>query len=181
MKVLILLVLLSPQVMAHRLFWNPGSSLEHAYLLNYSLQSNFIIGELKAYEADFFLVSGASQQDMIIALLAPQACPDFLPELWIIAKTLPETQKAPFALPADYKSLRVDNPWQSYQDYLIQARLGPNVRLNLNEAFYFVVYAGALSGSYIVYKVGRDAIGGQAEGFEALARFVRCQAIDGVE
>jgi hypothetical protein len=182
MKTLIVaLTLLAPQALAHRLYWNNHSSLEMAYMLDQHLLSSFIIGELEAYQVDYYRLSEAASKEMIIALLAPQACPDFLPELWNVAKTLPETQEAPFEVPPDYKSLKVDNPWKIYQDHMINARLGPNVRLNLDEnEFYFVVYAGEFSGSYITYKVGRDAIAGDAEGFDALARFARCQRINEV-
>lgn len=182
MKVILVLSFFSSFAFAHRLFWNDGSSLQEVYPIDQHIVSSFIIGELKPYQADYYQFSQVANRTIILALLAPQACPDFLPELWILAKTLSETQDAPFDIPADYNSLKIVNPWQSYQDYMIQARLGPNVRLNLKEDdFYFVVYAGKYSGPYIAYKVGRDAIGGSSEGFDALARFVRCQNLEEAE
>jgi hypothetical protein len=176
----ILLTLLAQHALAHRLFWNPDSmTLEQAYPIDNSIFSVFIIGNLSPYQADYFHLTQVANQPVILALLAPQACPDFLPELWIIAKTLPETQEAPFEVPPDYKAIKVENPWRIYQDYIISARLGPNVRLRLDEqSFYAVVYANHASGSYIAYKVGRDTIGGSVEGFDALARFVRCQILE---
>ena len=101
-----------------------------------------------------------------------------MPELWVIAKTLEETEAAPFPTPFGYKALRVDSRWQPYRDYILTARLSPNkaaIRTALDESgYYLVVYAGAAAGYYIMIRGGRDAVGGTTEGFDALARFVRC-------
>jgi hypothetical protein len=179
-KVLIVFLLtVSSTVWAHRFYWNPASmTLETAYLFDTLPLSSFVIGELEQGETDFLQLPLPESTEAIIALLAPQACPDFLPELWVVAKTLPETEEAPFDIPEGYKSLRVTNEWQPYKDYIITARLGPNVRLALDETnYYLAVYAGENSGSYIAIKTGRDTIGGTEEGFDALARFVRCEKV----
>jgi hypothetical protein len=165
--------------LAHRFYWNPDSmSLETAFVLDTLPLSSFVLGELEPGETDFFQLPLPKGEQTILALLAPQACPDFLPELWVIAKTLPETEEAPFEIPEGYKSLQVNNEWQPYKDYIITARLGPNVRLALDESnYYFAVYAGEATGNYIAIKIGRDTIGGTEEGFDALARFVRCEKV----
>jgi hypothetical protein len=163
--------------LAHRFYWNPDSmTLGTAFVLDTLPLSSFVLGELQANETDFLKLPLPASTETIIALLAPQACPDFLPELWIVAKTLPETEDAPFDIPEGYKSLKVTTEWQPYKDYIITARLGPNVRLALDETnYYMAVYAGA--GNYIAVKTGRDTIGGTSEGFDALARFVRCEKL----
>jgi hypothetical protein len=180
-KILIFLLVMTmlSNVSAHRFYWNPDSrTLETAYVYDTLPLSSFVLGELERGETDFLKLPVPESTEAIIALLAPQACPDFLPELWVVAKTLPETQKAPFEVPEGYKSLQVTNEWQPYKDYIITARLGPNVRLALDETnYYLAVYAGENSGNYIAIKTGRDTIGGTEEGFDALARFVRCEKI----
>lgn len=165
--------------LAHRFYWNPESpSLETAFVLDTLPLSSFVLGELEPGETDFFQLPLPEGEQTILALLAPQACPDFLPELWVVAKTLPETEEAPFEIPVGYKSLRVMGEWQPYKDYIITARLGPNVRLALDESnYYFAVYAGEATGNYIAIKTGRDTIGGTEEGFDALARFMRCEKV----
>lgn len=165
--------------LAHRFYWNPDSmTLETAFVLDTLPLSSFVIGELEMGETDFLQMTIPESTESIVAILAPQACPAFLPELWVVAKTLPETQEAPFDIPAGYKSLQVINEWQPYKDYIITARLGPNVRLALDETnYYLAVYAGEQTGNYIAVKTGRDTIGGTEEGFEALGRFVRCEKI----
>jgi hypothetical protein len=165
--------------LAHRFYWNPASmTLETAFVLDTLPLSSFVLGELEPGETDFFQLPLPEGEQTILALLAPQACPEFLPELWVIAKTLPETEEAPFEIPEGYKSLQVKNEWQPYKDYIITARLGPNVRLALDESnYYFAVYAAETSGNYIAIKLGRDTIGGTDEGFDALARFVRCEKV----
>jgi hypothetical protein len=183
MKCKVLLFLLavacSSLSLAHRFYWNPASvTLETAFVLDTLPLSSFVIGELEPNETDFIQLPLPKGEQTIIALLAPQACPDFLPELWVVAQTLPETQQAPFEIPEGYKSLQVTNQWQPYKDYIITARLGPNVRLALDETNYYVaVHAGESSGNYIAIKTGRDTIGGTEEGFDALARFVRCEKV----
>jgi hypothetical protein len=177
-KILLILVILalSFSAVAHRFYWNPQATLENAYILDALPLSSFIIGELQAFEADYLQFSAPENTQVILALLAPQACPDFLPELWIVAKTLPQTQEAPFEIPEGFKSLKVENEWQPYKDYMISARLGPNARVALSETnYYFVVYAGDQAGTYLAFKTGRDTIGGTSEGFDALVRFVRCE------
>jgi hypothetical protein len=165
--------------LAHRFYWNPDSmTLGTAFVLDTLPLSSFVLGELQANETDFLKLPLPASTETIIALLAPQACPDFLPELWIVAKTLPETEDAPFDIPEGYKSLKVTTEWQPYKDYIITARLGPNVRLALDETnYYMAVYAGEGAGNYIAVKTGRDTIGGTSEGFDALARFVRCEKL----
>jgi hypothetical protein len=162
---------------AHRFYWNPDSmTFETAFTYDTLPLSSFVIGELEPGETDFLKLPIPESTETILALLAPQACADFLPELWVIAKTLPETEQAPFDIPEGYKSLKVTSEWQPYKDYIITARLGPNVRLALDETdYYLAVYAGEQSGNYIAIKLGRDTIGGTDEGFEALGRFVRCE------
>jgi hypothetical protein len=164
---------------AHRFYWNPDSmTLETAYAYDTLPLSSFVLGELEPGETDFLKMPIPVSTEAIIALLAPQACADFLPELWVVAKTLPETEEAPFDIPEGYKSLKVTNPWQPYKDYIITARLGPNVRIALDETdYYLAVYAGEQSGNYIAIKLGRDTIGGTDEGFDALGRFVRCEKV----
>jgi hypothetical protein len=176
---IVFIMICSSLAWAHRFYWNPASmSLEAAFVLDTLPLSSFVLGELEAGETDFFQLPLPQGEQAILALLAPQACPDFLPELWVIAKTLPETEDAPFDIPEGYKSLRVTNEWQPYKDYIITARLGPNVRLALDESdYYFAVYAGEATGNYIAIKTGRDTIGGTEEGFDALARFVRCEKV----
>ena len=177
-KTLLILVILalSCSVCAHRFYWNPQATLENVYILDALPLSSFIIGELQAFEADYLQFSAPENTQVILALLAPQACPDFLPELWIVAKTLPETQETPFDIPEGFKALKVENEWQPYRDYIISARLGPNARVALGETnYYFVIYAGHQAGTYVAFKTGRDTIGGTSEGFDALGRFVRCE------
>jgi hypothetical protein len=175
----ITVMICSSLALAHRFYWNPDSmTLETAFVLDTLPLSSFVLGELEPGETDFFQLPLPEGEQTILALLAPQACPDFLPELWVIAKTLPETEEAPFEIPEGYKSLKVNNEWQPYKDYIITARLGPNVRLALDESdYYFAVYAGEATGNYIAIKIGRDTIGGTEEGFDALARFVRCEKV----
>lgn len=177
------LVVILGNALAHRFYWNADSmTLETAYVFDTLPLSSFVLGELEQGETDFLKLPLPESTETIIALLAPQACPDFLPELWVVAKTLPETEEAPFEIPEGYKSLQVTNEWQPYKDYIITARLGPNVRLALDETNYYVaVYAGENSGNYIAVKTGRDTIGGTEEGFDALARFVRCEKIEAEE
>jgi hypothetical protein len=167
----------SSSALAHRFYWNPDSmTFETAFAYDTLPLSSFVIGELKPGETDFLKLPIPESTETILALLAPQACADFLPEPWVIAKTLPETEEAPFDIPEGYKSLKVTNEWQPYKDYIITARLGPNVRLALDETnYYLAVYASEQGGNYIAIKLGRDTIGGTDEGFEALGRFVRCE------
>lgn len=164
---------------AHRFYWNSDSmTLETAFVFDALPLSSFVIGELEVGETDFLQMTIPQSSEAITALLAPQACPDFLPELWVIAKTLPETEQAPFEIPEGYKSLKVTNEWQPYKDYILTARLGPNVRLALDETnYYLAIHAGEQAGNYIAIKIGRDTIGGTEEGFDALARFVRCEKV----
>ncbi|MGL4608686.1 MAG: hypothetical protein ACRCYY_03230 [Trueperaceae bacterium] len=177
---LFLFIILTANIsLAHRFYWNPDSmQLETAFKYDTLPLSSFVIGELEAGETDFLQMPIPESTEAIVALLAPQACSEFLPQLWIVAKTLPETEEAPFEIPEGYKSLQVINDWQPYKDYIITARLGPNVRLALDETnYYLAVYAGQKAGSYIAIKTGRDTIGGTEEGFDALGRFVRCEKV----
>lgn len=165
---------------AHRFFWNPNSeTYETAYPFDLEPTSMFIIGALAVGETDIYQVDTPAGMQSVFAVIAPQACPNFFPELWVVAKTLRETEAAPFPVPQGYKSLKVNNSWQPYRDYLLTARLGPNVPISLGESgYYLVVYAGNAAGHtggyYIQIRGGRDAIGGTTEGFDALARFVHC-------
>ena len=170
------LLLFTPVATAHRFFWNPASvSYESAYALDNEPTSLFVVGELAPGEVDVYRVDAPVGMDTVFAVIAPQACPDFLPELWVVAKSLTDTEDAPFATPFGYKALRVEGRWQPYRDYILTARLGPNVRTALDESgYYLVVYAGEAAGYYIGIRGGRDAVGGTSEGFDALARFVRC-------
>ncbi len=170
------LLLSVPTASAHRFFWNPDSATyKKAYPFDLEPTSMFIIGELTAGETDVYRVDTPAGMQSIFAVLAPQACPEFAPELWVVAKTLKETEDAPFTVPKGYKSLKVNSPWQPYRDYMMTARLGPNVPISLDESgYYLVVYAGDSAGYYLQIRSGQDAIGGTTEGFDALARFVHC-------
>ncbi len=161
---------------AHRFFWNPNSATyEEAYPFDLEPTSMFVVGELASGETDIYRVDTPVGTESIFAVLAPQACPEFLPELWVVAQTLPETEDAPFSVPEGYKALRVNSQWQPYRDYMMTARLGPNVPISLDESgYYLAVYAGDNPGYYLQIRGGRDVIGGTSAGFDALARFVRC-------
>ena len=102
-------LLLTSVATAHRFFWNPASaSYEAAYVLDNAPTSMFVVGELTPGEADVYRVDAPVGMDTVFAVIAPQACPDFSPELWVVAKTLEETEVAPFGTPFGYKALRVE-------------------------------------------------------------------------
>lgn len=162
----------------HRFFWNQGSNLSNAYQLDAAQVSSYIIGHLEPHDYHVYQAAIPVNHPLGFAILAPYACQDFLPELWVLGTTLLDDEQAPFPVPEGYKANRMLGEWRPYRDYLLNSRLGPGVRASLGESdYYLVIYAGETSGYYMAVKVGVDGLGGTSEGFSALARFIRCDDV----
>jgi hypothetical protein len=173
------LFLMLGMVNAHRFFWNAGSgNYETPYVLEISPLSSYIIGELSQHEFDVFRVDNQPGATVLMVVIAPQACPQFQPELWVVAQTIEQDEPPPFNVPENFNAVRISAPWQPYRDYLMTARVGPGLRSILNETgYYFVIYNPGEPGTYMSARIGQDTFGGTAEGFEAFARFNNCQLL----
>jgi hypothetical protein len=176
---LTLMLVLLGAVEAHRFFWNAGSSSYDApYVLEVSPLSSYIIGELAAHAFDIFRVDHQPGATVRIVVIAPQACPWFQPELWVVAQTIEQDETPPFAIPDHYRAVRISATWQPYRDYMMTARIGPSLRAMLNETgYYVVIYNPGEAGTYMSARIGQDTFGGTREGFEAFARFNSCQLL----
>ncbi len=74
--------LLTDVALAHKNFWNPGSSTPaSAYTLGSDPITSFYVGYLEPGERDFYRVDLPQALPVTFGLMAPQACPDFAPQL----------------------------------------------------------------------------------------------------
>lgn len=171
-------VLLANVALAHKNFWNPGSGhLMSAYTLGTDPITSFYVGHLDPGEIDFYRVDLPQGFPVIFGLMAPQACPAFVPQLWVVGRAVTGIEPAPFSVPTGFRAAQVENTWTLYRDYMVTGRLGPRIEVTsgVSESdYYFVVYAGETGGSYIGMRVGQHGFGGTDEGFQAVVDFQRC-------
>lgn len=164
---------------AHKNYWNPGSGhLLSAYTIGADPITSFYVGHLDPGEVDFYRVDLPQGLPVLFGLMAPQACPEFVPQLWVVGRTVAGDETAPFAVPTGFRATQVENAWTLYRDYMVTGRLGPRIEVASGASesdYYFVVYAGETGGSYIGVRVGQHGFGGTDEGFQAVADFHRCQ------
>lgn len=163
---------------AHKNYWNAGSSTPgHAYTLGSDPTTSFYVGYLEPGERDFYRVDLPQALPVTFGLMAPQACPDFAPQLWVVGRTVAGDEPPPFPVPKGFRASRVENAWTLYRDYMVTGRLGPRVEVASGVSrsdYFFVVYAGEAGGSYIGVRVGQHGFGGTDEGFQAVVDFHRC-------
>lgn len=173
----LLLLALLGSAAAHRFFWNPAAaSLERAYPVDMSQLSSFVVGELAEGETAFYRLPATPGFPLVFAVLAPIACPDFVPELWLVGRSLRVDDPAPFDLPEGFRAERLRGVWQTYRDGILDGRLGPHLRARMpSEDIYFAVHAASGSGPYIALRGGIDGFGGDPAGLDALGRFARCE------
>lgn len=171
--------LLTDVAFAHKNFWNPGSSTQaRAYALGSDPITSFYVGHLDPGQLDFYRVDLPQAAPVTFGLIAPQACPGFVPQLWLVGRTVAADEPAPFSVPEGFRAARVENAWTLYRDYMVTGRLGPRVEVTSGASesdYYFAVYAGEAGGSYIGVRVGQHGFGGTDEGFQAVVDFHRCR------